>query len=50
MPNGTLKGGNASELVQTDSGEAGATVMPPDDRGKKEKRGKDDNERQWWEE
>ena len=50
MPNGTSKGGNASELVRTGSDEAGATVTPPDDRGKKEKRGEDDNERQWWEE
>ncbi len=50
MPNGTLKGGNASEPVQTGSDEGGATVTPPDDRGEKEKRGEDDNERQWWEE
>ncbi len=50
MPNGMLKGGNASELVQTGSNEAGATVTPPDDRGEKEKRGKDDNEHRWWEE
>ena len=50
MPNGTSKGGNASELVQTGSDEAGATVTPPDDRGKKEKRGENDNECRWWEE
>ncbi len=45
MPNGTLKGGNMSELVRTGSNEVGATVTPPDNRGKKEKRGKDDDER-----
>ncbi len=50
MPNGVSKGGNASELVRTGSDKAGATVTPPDDRGKKEKRGEDDNKRQWWEE
>ncbi len=50
MPNGTLEGGNASELVQTGSDKAGATVTPLDDRGKKEKRGVDDDKRQWWEE
>ncbi len=50
MPNGASKGGNASELVRTGSNEAGATVTPPNDRGKKEKRGKDDDERRWWEE
>jgi hypothetical protein len=51
MPNGTSKGGNVSELVRTVSNRAGATVTPPDNRGKKEeRRGKDDNERQWWEE
>ena len=28
----------------------GATATPPDNRGKKGKRGEDDNEHQWWEE
>ncbi len=28
----------------------GATATPPDDRGKKEKRGEDDEKCQWWEE
>ena len=46
MPNGTSKGGNASELVQTGSDEGGATMMPPDNRGKKETRGEDDNKHQ----
>ena len=50
MPNGTSKGGNVSELIQTGSNEAGVTMMLPDDRGKKEKRGKDDDKHQWWEE
>ena len=50
MPNGTLKGGNASKLVQIGSDMTGATATPPDDRGKKEKRGEDDDERRWWEE
>ena len=45
-----VEGGDASELVQTGSNKAGATVMPPNDRGKKKKRGEDDNEHQWWEE
>ncbi len=49
MPNGALKGGDASEIVRTGSDEAGATVTPPDDRGKKGKRGEDDDERRWWE-
>ncbi len=50
MPNGTLKGGNASKLVRTGSNEAGATVTPPDDKRKKEKRGEVDDKRRWWEE
>ncbi len=50
MPNGTSKGGNASKLVRTGSGEVGATVTLLDNRGKKEKRGEDDNKRRWWEE
>ncbi len=50
MPNGTSKGGDASELVLTGSNEAGATVTPPDNRGKKEKRGEDDDKHRWWEE
>ncbi len=50
MPNGASKWGNLSELVRTGSNEAGATVTLPDDRGKKEKRGKDDDKRLWWEE
>ncbi len=45
MPNGVSKGGNASKLVRTSSDKAGATVTPPDDRGKKEKRGEDDDKR-----
>ena len=28
----------------------GATATPPNDRGKKEKRGEDDDKRRWWEE
>jgi hypothetical protein len=50
MLNATSKGGNVSELVRTSSNKAGATVTQPDDRGKKEKRGEDDNKRRWWEE
>ena len=50
MTNGMLKGGNASKLVQTSSDKAGATVTPLDDKGKMEKRGEDDNDRQRWEE
>ena len=50
MPNGTLKGGNVSKLIQTGSDKGGATVTLPNNRGKKEKRSKDDNKCQWWEE
>ncbi len=50
MPNGTSKEGNASKLVRTGSDKAGATVTSPDDRGKKEKRGEDEDKHQWWEE
>ena len=56
MPNGTSKGENAPKLVQTGSHTRGvlilgrATAALPDNRGKKDKRGKDDDECQWWEE
>ena len=51
MPNGMSKGGNVPEGIQTGSHARGVWCgMPPDDRGKKETRGKDDDKHQWWEE